>query len=66
MITCEPMWRWMRRFLQIGCFVALCSGVPAGAQTLSSLGHTSEPAAMAVLGAGFLVIGFIRRRSSGD
>ncbi len=37
MITCEPLWRWMRRLLHIGLFLALWAAVPAGADTLVTL-----------------------------
>jgi hypothetical protein len=66
MITCQPLWRWMRRFLHIGIFIALWAVSPAGAEGFPAVPRTSEPVALAVLGAGFFILSFIRRRYSGD
>ena len=37
MITCQPIWRWMRRLLHIGLFLALGAAVPMSADTMVTL-----------------------------
>jgi hypothetical protein len=54
------------RFVSIISFLVMWF-VPAGAATLQSApGHLSGPAVLAAVGACFFVLGFMRRRYSGD